>query len=196
MRVFTSYIIHQCLSLSLESRESRKWLLYQSNVGLSGLLCLCPSQALGQERGVCSGMCVGTHIPVYACTCGSSLRTHPEAAAWVLVGTESCAFKCYSKATPLFFFYADVKIMGLGAQDKVAVIQSCPGFPGPPGPKGEPGSPAGRGSNLDGKGFPFTSPWLVLLQSYQENGTLRAAQERWDLLAAQVRGNSPMGLTA
>lgn len=80
-----------------------EWLLYQSNVGLSGLLCLCPSQALGQERGVCSRMWVGTHIPVYACTCGSSLRTHPEAAAWVLVGTESCAFKCYSKATPLFF---------------------------------------------------------------------------------------------
>ncbi|NP_001407013.1 ficolin-1 isoform 2 precursor [Mus musculus] len=59
----------------------------------SGLLCLCPSQALGQERGACP----------------------------------------------------DVKVVGLGAQDKVVVIQSCPGFPGPPGPKGEPGSPAGRG---------------------------------------------------
>ncbi|XP_008592209.1 PREDICTED: ficolin-1-like [Galeopterus variegatus] len=39
----------------------------------------------------------------------------------------------------------DMKIVGLEAQDKVAVIQSCPGFPGPPGPKGEPGIPAGRG---------------------------------------------------
>lgn len=57
------------------------------------LLCLCSSQALGQESGACP----------------------------------------------------DVKIVGLGAQDKVAVIQSCPSFPGPPGPKGEPGSPAGRG---------------------------------------------------
>ncbi|XP_051022267.1 ficolin-1-like [Acomys russatus] len=45
----------------------------------------------------------------------------------------------------LFLSCADVKVVGLGTQDKVAVIQSCPGFPGPPGPKGEPGSPAGRG---------------------------------------------------
>ncbi|XP_020029502.1 ficolin-1 isoform X3 [Castor canadensis] len=39
----------------------------------------------------------------------------------------------------------DVKIVGLGAQEKVAIIQSCPVFAGLPGPKGEPGSPAGRG---------------------------------------------------
>uniref|UniRef100_A0A8C2MF85 Ficolin A n=1 Tax=Cricetulus griseus TaxID=10029 RepID=A0A8C2MF85_CRIGR len=39
----------------------------------------------------------------------------------------------------------DVKIVGLGAQDKLAVIQSCPGFPGPPGPKGDRGSPAEKG---------------------------------------------------
>ncbi|XP_041911312.1 ficolin-1-like [Arvicola amphibius] len=39
----------------------------------------------------------------------------------------------------------DVKIVGLGVQDKVAVIRGCPGFPGPPGPKGDPGSPAEKG---------------------------------------------------
>jgi hypothetical protein len=61
-----------------------------------------------------------------------------------------------------FFFYADVKVVGLGAQDKVVVIQSCPGFPGPPGPKGEPGSPAGRGSNLDGRGIPLSLPLAQL----------------------------------
>ncbi|XP_012884848.1 PREDICTED: ficolin-1-like isoform X1 [Dipodomys ordii] len=57
------------------------------------LLCLCSSQALGQEGGTCP----------------------------------------------------DVKIVGLGAQDKMAIIQTCPGFPGPPGPKGEPGSPGESG---------------------------------------------------
>lgn len=39
----------------------------------------------------------------------------------------------------------DVKIVSEEAQDKMVIIQSCPGFPGPPGPKGEPGSPSGRG---------------------------------------------------
>lgn len=112
------------------------------------------------------------------------------------------------KATPLFFVYADVKIVGLGAQDKVAVIQSCPSFPGPPGPKGEPGSPAGRGSNLDGTGIPPHLPLVSLSPilprrwdpvsslCLQGNGAYRAAQGRWDRPAAKVRGDSPVGLPA
>ncbi|XP_020837576.1 ficolin-2 [Phascolarctos cinereus] len=39
----------------------------------------------------------------------------------------------------------DVKIMGLGESDKLAVLQGCPGLPGPPGPKGEAGSDGKRG---------------------------------------------------
>ncbi|XP_044517216.1 ficolin-2 [Gracilinanus agilis] len=39
----------------------------------------------------------------------------------------------------------DVKILGLGESDKIAVLQGCPGLPGPPGPKGEAGSDGKRG---------------------------------------------------
>lgn len=60
---------------------------------LSALLCLGPSQALGQGEGACP----------------------------------------------------DVNIVGLGAQDKMAIIRGCPGFPGPPGPKGDRGSPGEKG---------------------------------------------------
>ncbi|KAM5298572.1 LOW QUALITY PROTEIN: ficolin-1-like [Ctenodactylus gundi] len=45
--------------------------------------------------------------------------------------------------------HTGVKAVGLGAQDKMAVIPSCPGSPSPPGSKGEPGSPAGRGEGPD-----------------------------------------------
>ncbi|XP_028628698.1 ficolin-1 isoform X1 [Grammomys surdaster] len=82
----------------------------------SVLLGLCPSQALGQERGACP----------------------------------------------------DVKIIGLGAQDKVAVIQSCPGFPGPPGPKGEPGSPGVRGE----RGFQGSPGKMGPTGSKGEPGTM------------------------
>ncbi|XP_027725543.1 ficolin-2 [Vombatus ursinus] len=39
----------------------------------------------------------------------------------------------------------DVKIVGLGESDKLAILQGCPGLPGPPGPKGEAGSDGKRG---------------------------------------------------
>ncbi|XP_007475322.2 ficolin-2 [Monodelphis domestica] len=39
----------------------------------------------------------------------------------------------------------DVKILGVGESDKIAILQGCPGLPGPPGPKGEAGSDGKRG---------------------------------------------------
>lgn len=121
-----------------------------------------------QVRGIFSGM--WAHTPAYACTCGSRkgniLEGQPQNTSnnrlleysWV---QKAVVFNAQSHHS-LFFFYADVKIVGLGAQDKVAVIQSCPSFPGPPGPKGEPGSPAVRGSNLDGTGIPLHIPLASL----------------------------------
>lgn len=132
---------------------------------LSAILCLGPSQALGQEGGACPGergllRNVGTCIPVYACRCGIRKWDITRAGCHsACLGYEW--MQCHSKATPffyLFLFCADVKIVGLGAQDKVAVIQSCPAFPGPPGPKGDRGSPAQKGRDLDRGDCPVTSP--------------------------------------
>ncbi|KAM9062054.1 ficolin-2 isoform X2 [Sarcophilus harrisii] len=39
----------------------------------------------------------------------------------------------------------DIKIVGLGESDKMAIIRGCPGLPGPPGPKGEAGSDGKQG---------------------------------------------------
>ncbi|XP_069465861.1 ficolin-1-like [Ambystoma mexicanum] len=39
----------------------------------------------------------------------------------------------------------EVKIVGLGTQDKLAVLQGCPGFPGAPGAKGDGGAPGMKG---------------------------------------------------
>ncbi|EDL08267.1 ficolin A, isoform CRA_a [Mus musculus] len=106
----------------------------------SGLLCLCPSQALGQERGACP----------------------------------------------------DVKVVGLGAQDKVVVIQSCPGFPGPPGPKGEPGSPAGRGE----RGFQGSPGKMGPAGSKGEPGTMGppgVKGEKGDTGAAPSLGEKELG---
>ncbi|XP_078498157.1 ficolin-2-like [Lissotriton helveticus] len=43
----------------------------------------------------------------------------------------------------------DIKIIGLGEQDKLAVLQGCPGFPGAPGVMGEPGPPGVNGQKGD-----------------------------------------------
>ncbi|KAJ1145724.1 hypothetical protein NDU88_012008 [Pleurodeles waltl] len=43
----------------------------------------------------------------------------------------------------------DIKIIGLGEQDKLAVLQGCPGFPGAPGAKGETGPPGVNGEKGD-----------------------------------------------
>ncbi|XP_078498154.1 ficolin-1-like [Lissotriton helveticus] len=40
----------------------------------------------------------------------------------------------------------EVKIVGLGTQDKLAILQGCPGFPGAPGTKGEAGMKGEKGS--------------------------------------------------
>lgn len=43
------------------------------------------------------------------------------------------------------FIASEVRIVGLGDADQLAVLQGCPGIPGAPGPKGEPGLPGTKG---------------------------------------------------
>ncbi|KAJ1145726.1 hypothetical protein NDU88_012010 [Pleurodeles waltl] len=43
----------------------------------------------------------------------------------------------------------EVKIIGLGTQDKLTILQGCPGFPGSPGTKGEAGIPGMKGVKGD-----------------------------------------------
>uniref|UniRef100_W5LYS2 Ficolin 1 n=1 Tax=Lepisosteus oculatus TaxID=7918 RepID=W5LYS2_LEPOC len=43
----------------------------------------------------------------------------------------------------------DVRLIGLGESDRLAVLQGCPGAPGSPGGKGEQGSPGVKGSKGD-----------------------------------------------
>lgn len=88
----------------------------------------------------------------------------------------------------------DVKVVGLGAQDKVAVIQNCPGFPGPPGPKGEPGSPAGRGE----RGFQGSPGKMGPAGSKGEPGTTGSPGvkgEKGDRGAASSLGEKELGAT-
>ncbi|NWQ81446.1 FCN1 protein, partial [Columbina picui] len=47
----------------------------------------------------------------------------------------------------------DVKIVGLGDADRLAVLQGCPGTPGASGPKGEPGLPGTKGE-MGAQGLP------------------------------------------
>ncbi|KFW65939.1 Ficolin-1, partial [Pygoscelis adeliae] len=52
----------------------------------------------------------------------------------------------------------EVRIVGLGDADRLAVLQGCPGIPGASGPKGEPGLPGTKGEmgcqGLPGKAGP------------------------------------------
>lgn len=43
------------------------------------------------------------------------------------------------------FTPTEVRIVGLGDADRLAVLQGCPGVPGASGPKGEPGLPGTQG---------------------------------------------------
>ncbi|NXW70218.1 FCN1 protein, partial [Hirundo rustica] len=48
---------------------------------------------------------------------------------------------------------SEVKIVGLGDADQLAILQGCPGIPGVSGPKGEPGLPGTKGE-MGEQGFP------------------------------------------
>ncbi|NXB62986.1 FCN1 protein, partial [Struthidea cinerea] len=48
---------------------------------------------------------------------------------------------------------SEVRIVGLGDADRLAILQGCPGIPGVSGPKGEPGLP-GRKGEMGDQGFP------------------------------------------
>uniref|UniRef100_A0A669Q4U3 Uncharacterized protein n=1 Tax=Phasianus colchicus TaxID=9054 RepID=A0A669Q4U3_PHACC len=45
----------------------------------------------------------------------------------------------------IVFIYSEVKTVGLGEADQLAVLQGCPGIPGEAGPKGEPGLSGTKG---------------------------------------------------
>uniref|UniRef100_A0A8C0FRP6 Uncharacterized protein n=1 Tax=Bubo bubo TaxID=30461 RepID=A0A8C0FRP6_BUBBB len=51
------------------------------------------------------------------------------------------------------FIASEVRIVGLGDADQLAVLQGCPGIPGAPGPKGEPGLPGTKGE-VGARGLP------------------------------------------
>ncbi|XP_074066836.1 ficolin-2-like [Macrotis lagotis] len=60
--------------------------------------------------------------------------------AWLL------AYLCLTTCTALEISQCpDIKIVGLGESDKLAVLQGCPGLPGSPGPQGKEGSKGMRG---------------------------------------------------
>ncbi|XP_050190300.1 ficolin-1-like isoform X2 [Myiozetetes cayanensis] len=48
---------------------------------------------------------------------------------------------------------SEVRIVGLGDADRLAILQGCPGIPGVSGPKGEPGLPGKKGE-MGKQGFP------------------------------------------
>ncbi|XP_049630029.1 ficolin-2-like isoform X3 [Suncus etruscus] len=52
----------------------------------------------------------------------------------------------------------EVKVLGVGSEDKLAILRGCPGLPGAPGPKGEAGAAGARGergpSGAPGKAGP------------------------------------------
>lgn len=45
----------------------------------------------------------------------------------------------------IVFIYTELKIVGLGEADRLAVLQGCPGIPGAAGRKGEPGLSGTKG---------------------------------------------------
>ncbi|XP_049689225.1 ficolin-1-like isoform X2 [Accipiter gentilis] len=47
----------------------------------------------------------------------------------------------------------EVRIVGLGDADRLAILQGCPGIPGASGPKGEPGLPGAKGE-MGAQGLP------------------------------------------
>uniref|UniRef100_A0A663F3H8 Uncharacterized protein n=1 Tax=Aquila chrysaetos chrysaetos TaxID=223781 RepID=A0A663F3H8_AQUCH len=47
----------------------------------------------------------------------------------------------------------EVRIVGLGDADRLAILQGCPGIPGASGPKGEPGLPGTKGE-MGAQGLP------------------------------------------
>ncbi|XP_042691759.1 ficolin-2-like [Centrocercus urophasianus] len=53
----------------------------------------------------------------------------------------------------IVFIYAELKIVGLGKADQLAVLQGCPGIPGAAGRKGEPGL-SGTKREMGSKGSP------------------------------------------
>ncbi|RMB93598.1 hypothetical protein DUI87_30297 [Hirundo rustica rustica] len=52
-----------------------------------------------------------------------------------------------------YLHFSEVKIVGLGDADQLAILQGCPGIPGVSGPKGEPGLPGTKGAAGE-PGFP------------------------------------------
>uniref|UniRef100_A0A674JZH4 Uncharacterized protein n=1 Tax=Terrapene triunguis TaxID=2587831 RepID=A0A674JZH4_9SAUR len=44
-----------------------------------------------------------------------------------------------------YFMSPEVKVVGLSGNERLAILQGCPGVPGATGPKGEPGAAGMRG---------------------------------------------------
>lgn len=55
----------------------------------------------------------------------------------------------------IVFIYSEVKIVGLGEADHLAVLRGCPGIPGAAGPKGEPGLSGKKGIRRYQTAFSF-----------------------------------------
>ncbi|KAM9324445.1 ficolin-1-like [Gastrophryne carolinensis] len=56
----------------------------------------------------------------------------------------------------------DVKLVGVGGSEKLAILRGCPGLPGSPGQKGEPGLPSERGAKGEpGKAGPAGQPGIA-----------------------------------
>lgn len=58
------------------------------------------------------------------------------------------------------FISSDVRIVGLGDADRLAILQGCPGIPGASGPKGEPGLPGTKGKAPKASGERCDVRWL------------------------------------
>ncbi|NXK98038.1 FCN1 protein, partial [Formicarius rufipectus] len=55
---------------------------------------------------------------------------------------------------------SEVRIVGLGDADRLAILRGCPGIPGVSGPKGEPGLPGTKGEASKAKDMHYGMRWL------------------------------------
>lgn len=79
------------------------------------------------------------------------------------------------------FIPTEVRIVGLGDTDRLAVLQGCPGIPGASGPKGEPGLPGTKGEATEA-GNECEMAWMLGVQEAETGaaaGLALASVSHW-----------------
>lgn len=111
---------------------------------LEPLSCLSTSPALAREGGAVwvEGVCLLRRSPsstgLWEAGDGRTERLSPASGLWAGTAWPPWGARGGQGAPAchlLFSMYAEVKMVGLGSQDEMAILQVCPGSPGLPGPK-------------------------------------------------------------